>query len=137
WISRLLPSVVEVNLFSRTTWMNLFFSGALYLADQGAEIMSSIVSALTILIVGLLIILGLYFLARRSASLALVAGLALMFTAAKPASAIEVRGGTRVNVPSGETVDNTLIVGGDSVTIDGTVNGDLISWAHRVVIRGE
>jgi hypothetical protein len=136
WLARLLPSVVEVNLFSRTTWMNLFFSGALYLADQGAEIMSSIVSALTTLIVGLLVVGGLYFLARRSASLALVATLALVFATAPAASAIEVRGGGRVNVPSGQTVDSTLIVGGDSVTIDGTINGDLITWAHRVVIRG-
>jgi cytoskeletal protein CcmA (bactofilin family) len=136
WLAGLLPSVVELNLFSRNTWMNLFFSSAVYLADQGADIMSSIVSALSVLIVGLLLAGGLYLLARRSASIALLAGLAAAFATASPASAIEMRRGEKVTVPAGQTVNGTLMAGGDTVTIDGTINGDLISWARRVHIRG-
>ncbi len=41
-----------------------------------------------------------------------------------------------MTVPKGETIDDTLVVAGESATIDGTVNGDLIALAREVHIRG-
>ena len=79
---------------------------------------------------------GAYLLARRSLSMALLAGLVVVFAVPPSASAIEVRRGSTVTVPSGETVDGTLLAGGESVTIDGIVRGDLITWGRRVVVRG-
>jgi len=54
-----------------------------------------------------------------------------------PASAIDLRYGEEsVTVPAGEVVDETLIVQADTVTIDGTLRGDLIAVADRVVVSG-
>jgi hypothetical protein len=47
------------------------------------------------------------------------------------------RGEKPVNVPAGETVDDTLLVtSSSSVDIDGTVNGDLIALAREVRVKG-
>jgi cytoskeletal protein CcmA (bactofilin family) len=48
----------------------------------------------------------------------------------------DVRRGRAVTVPAGETVDDTLVIAGDNVTVDGTVTGDLIAFARQVTIRG-
>jgi cytoskeletal protein CcmA (bactofilin family) len=136
WLESLLPDAVEMNLFNKTAWMDLAFSGALYLANQGVDFMSSIIFPAIGAVLAVAAISGAYLLARRSLSMALLAGLVLVFAVPPSASAIEMRRGQSVTVPSGETVDGTLLAGGESVTIDGTVRGDLITWGRRVVVRG-
>ncbi len=46
------------------------------------------------------------------------------------------RGGTSVDVAAGDTVPNDLFVAAQSVTVDGTVQGDVGALAERVVING-
>ena len=53
-----------------------------------------------------------------------------------PADALEFRRGDTVTIESNETVDDTLLVGGDTVVVDGHVTGDLIVVGERVVMNG-
>src|SRR5690606_121044 len=51
--------------------------------------------------------------------------------------ALEIRRGEAlVIVPSGETIDDTIVAFGESVSIDGEITGDLIVFARRVSVRG-
>jgi cytoskeletal protein CcmA (bactofilin family) len=60
----------------------------------------------------------------------------LFFLVAVPAFAMTVRGGQAVNIKENEDISGTLLVGGNSVTIDGTVHGDVICGSQSVVITG-
>ena len=56
---------------------------------------------------------------------------------ARPAEQGDVfRGGDRVEVGAGQTVPNDLFVAAETVTIDGTVQGDVGALARRVVVNG-
>ncbi|MBI5291171.1 MAG: polymer-forming cytoskeletal protein [Chloroflexi bacterium] len=60
--------------------------------------------------------------------------LAVLFGAAAPARAVEIdNDGT---VAAGEVVDDDLILSGEKVTMDGTVNGILIASGGEVTING-
>jgi cytoskeletal protein CcmA (bactofilin family) len=51
--------------------------------------------------------------------------------------ALEIRRSEQLTtVAAGETIDDTLIILGESVTVDGDVNGDVIALARRVIVRG-
>ena len=41
-----------------------------------------------------------------------------------------------VQVAAGETLDDTLIAAGDTVRVEGTIQGDLIAFARRVEVKG-
>ncbi|PIP48826.1 MAG: hypothetical protein COX14_02585 [Chloroflexi bacterium CG23_combo_of_CG06-09_8_20_14_all_45_10] len=56
----------------------------------------------------------------------LIVTLLTIFTVV-PVLAFDARSGATVTVASGETVDDDLYVGANTVIIDGTINGDL--WA--------
>jgi anti-sigma factor RsiW len=64
--------------------------------------------------------------------LAMVAGLGL----AQPTSAAEVHKQQSYRLEKGQVVHDDLIVAGQSVEIDGTVDGDLIVFARSVTVRG-
>jgi len=53
-----------------------------------------------------------------------------------PVVALDVRNGESVTVASGEVVDDNLFVVADTITIDGTVNGDLGAIGTTVTING-
>lgn len=74
---------------------------------------------------------------RKPAGLAVVvAGLALFLGIPALASAAEVRRGSDITVPSGETVKNDLIAIGPRVLVDGTVDGDLIAFTQNLAVNG-
>ena len=94
--------------------------------------------------VGALIVVGLVALGwirrrlRRSAAVASVVS-ALLFAAALPqqAAAADVRRArSPIVVPAGETVHNDLIAMGPAVRIDGTVEGDLITFTRNLTVTG-
>lgn len=60
----------------------------------------------------------------------------LMIFATVPVVALDVRNGESVTVASGEVVDDNLFVVADTITIDGTVNGDLGAIGTTVTING-
>ncbi|MDX1984677.1 MAG: polymer-forming cytoskeletal protein [Bryobacteraceae bacterium] len=45
-------------------------------------------------------------------------------------------GGNRVLIPQGETLEDSLFASGETVRIDGVVDGDVIAFAQRIEIRG-
>jgi len=67
-------------------------------------------------------------------SLALL--LLAVVSAPGPASALDVRLHRDTHVAADETLDESLVVSGDAVDVDGVVRGDLVAWAERVAVRG-
>jgi anti-sigma factor RsiW len=83
-------------------------------------------------------VLGLFLFSRRSLVTSSILSMLTLLTVFSSSSyGLDIRGGEKpVTVPSGETVDDTLVVAGNSVTIDGTVTGDLVAFTREVIIRG-
>lgn len=74
---------------------------------------------------------------RRSATVGIfltVLGLALI--APQNSAAAELRRGEHVLIPQTETIHNDLIVGGESVHIEGTVDGDVIVFTRDLTVTG-
>jgi len=141
WAGReFLGSTPLFNPLNRTAIITVFVDAALYLANQGASMLYSIVTTLSALTLGFLALVAVRFALRRnSLSMGLLAGLGLTFLLGSPtpAVAIEKRGGTVVTVPAGQTIDDSLLATGQSVSINGTVNGNAYIWCQRVVVRGD
>jgi hypothetical protein len=128
WLSPLDPGAL----------LSFFFSLVLFVANEGFAMLTSTVelAALAVL-VALLAYAGAAFLKPRAGAAVLLS--VLLIAAALPlrSHAFELRqsqGAT--SVPAGETVDDTLLAAGETVSIDGDVNGDLIAFARVVTIRG-
>lgn len=64
-----------------------------------------------------------------------LAAVALSFVASQ-AGAMTHRHAETVTVPAGETLHDSLVVGGEAILIDGIVDGDVIAMGERVVIKG-
>jgi cytoskeletal protein CcmA (bactofilin family) len=60
----------------------------------------------------------------------------LSLTIATPAYAFDGRGGDKVVVPSGETINDDLYAGANEIVLDGTVNGDAVVFAQMVTVNG-
>ena len=69
---------------------------------------------------------------------ALASAVAVVFLAMPvDVQALEVRKDEKaITISKNEVIEDTLMVNGDSVTIDGTIDGDLFVAAERVVING-
>ncbi len=65
---------------------------------------------------------------------ALLAILALSI--ASPALAFDGRGGDTVTIASGETVNDDVYIGGETIVVDGTIKGDLVAFAKTITING-
>ncbi|HMD97520.1 MAG TPA: zf-HC2 domain-containing protein [Terriglobia bacterium] len=141
WAGReFLGSAPLFNPLNRAAIITVFVDAALYLANQGASMLYSIVTTLSALMLGFLVLVAVRLALRRnSLSMGLLAGLGLAFLLGSPApaTAMERRGGTVVTVPASQTIDDSLFVAGQSVSINGTVNGNVYVWCQRVVIRGD
>jgi cytoskeletal protein CcmA (bactofilin family) len=62
---------------------------------------------------------------------------ASLFASPQAASALERRTGEGdMRVGAGETVEESLFISGETVTVDGTIDGDLAAFGERVVLRG-
>ena len=59
-----------------------------------------------------------------------------LFISFSTASAFDARTGDNLVVSSGEVVYEDLFIAGETVTIDGSVEGDLYAAARTVIIRG-
>lgn len=60
----------------------------------------------------------------------------LLAFAATPAFALDHREGSRIVVGAGETVNDDLILTGDTVVIEGNVDGDVFAFANNVQVKG-
>lgn len=75
---------------------------------------------------------------RRRGSIGAAAACVLALVVALPSigHAFERRNAVLITVPAGETIDDTLLATGETIAIDGNVNGDLLAFARSVTIRG-
>lgn len=126
-----------LNPMSPAFYLNLFFSAGTYLFQGGVSMLTSMIQtiAVPLLVVSALVFGAWVVLGRRRASSAL---LALMFALGPVSSAraLEARKGPHASVAANETVDDSLLASGDTVTIDGVVTGNLVAAGRRITVRG-
>jgi cytoskeletal protein CcmA (bactofilin family) len=127
-----------LNPLEPGTLLSLFLSFALFVTNEGAAMLTSTVelAALAVL-VALLAYTGAAFLKPRAGAAVLLSILFLVAALPLPSHAFELRkseGATAV--AAGEKIDDTLLAVGQTVSIDGDVNGDLLALARVVTIRG-
>jgi cytoskeletal protein CcmA (bactofilin family) len=134
-----LPAALEWLDPTRTAGQtNLLLNTITYLVLEGGSMMDSILNSATLIALNLLALIVITVLLRRSiATRAMLSVIALLAVFSSTSYALDIRRGHEsVTVPQGETIDDTLVVFGDSVNVDGTVNGDLIAFARNVSVRG-
>jgi cytoskeletal protein CcmA (bactofilin family) len=74
---------------------------------------------------------------RRAAGAAMLSVLLLVLALPQLGHALEIRRSDALTtLPAGETVEDTLLALGETVSIDGNVNGDLLAFGRRVTVRG-
>jgi cytoskeletal protein CcmA (bactofilin family) len=117
-------------------WWQVLFGAGFYLFENGSEVAQMITSIGVVGLIGALLVWGSWFVRRRGLvkPVMLVAMMAMLF--AGQGNAIEHRKARVVVVAASETVNDTLIATGDSVHIDGTIEGDLILMCRQATIRG-
>jgi cytoskeletal protein CcmA (bactofilin family) len=76
--------------------------------------------------------------AARQRGFAAVAASILAVVIALPSigHALERRTGNLITVEAGETIEDTLFAAGDTIAIDGNVNGDLLAFGRSITVRG-
>ena len=133
-------SLEWLNPFRPEGQLNYLLTSIVYLFDEGGPNLMSLFNNIAILAVGAIVLVGVPRLIRRSTSAGLMLTTLLVVLACSvPSYAIDHRTGGRdgqVVVASGETIDDTLFTGGDSVIIEGTVNGDVMAFGRTIEIRG-
>jgi cytoskeletal protein CcmA (bactofilin family) len=137
WINKLeVPGAVEwVNPFSLGGLTNLMFNFSDYLVHGGTAMLTEYAAFvggafLLLLLGGSALLLG-----RRS-QLPRLGLLLVLVTFALPSSALERRHAEFVSIPAGETIDDTLLVSGNTVRVDGVINGDLLAFAQTLEVGG-
>ena len=126
-----------LNPFNAEGRMNALFN-LLFFMQRGGGDMLERWAALVGGLCGVLAIGGMTLLIARSRRI-LGAGLnvALVLLAfVLPGHALEHRTGTNVTVAQTETINDTLVVHGETVEMDGAVNGDMVAQGRLVAIRG-
>jgi len=113
----------------------LFFSGAFW---KGWDAMRSLMEFLAMATLGTVVIWLLRRHLRRATTFAVVMSAVLCALALPPAAAAaEVRHGTpNYTLSSGEEIKTDLFVVGDSIRINGSVDGDLAVFSRSVTVDG-
>lgn len=137
WVASLIPgSLSWLNPFGPAMRWTLGFGVMNWLVEEGAAMFISPLTAFGLLVFALLIVCAAASLVqRRPVTIGLLAILALVL-GLNSASAVERRSGDVVTIPHDQTVDDSLLVAGEMVKIDGTVTGNLFVFARRVAVKG-
>jgi len=135
WIDKLnIPSALEwFDPVSTDGLTNLIFNLSYYFAHGGIAMLGDYAAALGgfFLLLGGALLLG-----RRWRSHAGLCLLTVLVSLSLPSFALERRHGEFVTVPANETVDDTLLAAGNSIRVEGVVNGDLLAFGRTVEVRG-
>ena len=127
-------------------WLNPFEWGDL--AERGFEVVAFFVYegtamwTATLNAVGAALFVGLFgwvsVAAARRRGFSAVAASLLAVVIALPSigHAFERRTGNLITVAAGETIEDTLFAAGDTIEIDGDVNGDLLAFGRSITVRG-
>ena len=119
---------------------NLATGAVLYLFTEGNTMLETYPLTVATVLAGLTIAwLVAYLRHHRGAMAAGVALMVAMGVSSPEALAIEHRGGDDGNVTlaADETVEDTLILTGRSIVVDGNVTGNLLAFAERIIVNGE
>jgi len=138
WIDELrVPEALEwFNPFSLSGFTNLMFSLSQFFAHGGTAMLTEYAAVVggvfLLLLLGGTLLLGRRWRLPRP-------GLRLMIvflTLSLPSFGLERRHADFVNVPASETVDDTLLAAGNTVRVEGVVNGDLLAFGRTVEVHG-
>ena len=133
-----IPEALEwFNPFSLTGLTNLMFSLSDYFAHGGTAMLTEYAA-----VVGrslFAVAVGRQRTAAGTPRAASQPGLRLLIVLlvlSLPSFALERRHGDFVTVPASETVDDTLVAAGNTVRVEGVINGDLLAFGGTVEVRG-
>src|SRR5947208_2384886 len=136
WVDKLrIPEALEwLNPFSADGLTNLVFNLSYYFAHGGTAMLAdyaAVVGGVFLLLGGALLLGRRWRLHQPGLHLLIV-----LLTLSLPSFALERRHGEFVTVAANETVDDTLLAAGNTVSVEGVVNGDLLAFGRTVEVRG-
>jgi hypothetical protein len=139
WIDHLeIPGALEwFNPFSLNGLTNLMFNLSYYFAHGGTAMLTEYVAVvgglfLVLLLGGSVLLLGRRWrLPKNGLGLLIV-----LLTLSLPSFALERRHEEFVTIAANQTVDDTLLAIGNTVRIEGVVNGDLLAFGRSVEVSG-
>lgn len=116
--------------------LSALFEAFFFLLREGASMLTSFFNVIGVVLLVAAAGVALSLWRRRAQSALLLA--ALVALAAAPSYALEQRHGGKgaVVVAAGETIDDSLLAAGDTVSIDGVVTGNVLAFGRRVSVRG-
>ncbi|MGA2905166.1 MAG: zf-HC2 domain-containing protein [Candidatus Korobacteraceae bacterium] len=140
WINELsIPEALQwLNPFSASGRTNLIFNLSYYFAHGGTAMLSDYAAfvgkiLLLLLLVGSALLLG----RRRRLQQPGLRLLIMLLALSLPGFALERRHSEFVTlVGANETIDDTLLATGNTVRVEGVVNGDLLAFGQSVEVRG-
>lgn len=139
-LSDLLPEPVAwLRLVGATSISDIALRAAFFVAEHIGAMMNSMMETAASAVIVALIAWIVFALGKRIRGPMMIAALVCVgVLQPTPSHALEVRGEEDGNifVAASETIDDTLIVFGETVEVDGNVTGDLIAVGRRVSIRG-
>ena len=137
-VERLVPDVGSwMNWFSLSWFQSLFLNNAVDLMREGPVMLNTLVTVLGVLVLGGIAIGVLrHFLSRHTITVAVLATGVMAVVLPRPAAAIEARHQQEVRVGPNETVHESLAATGQTLDIEGTIDGNLFASGDRLVIRG-
>jgi cytoskeletal protein CcmA (bactofilin family) len=135
WLTTLGEQPIQVD--GRSLVVSAFFEALFFLLHEGASMLTSFLNIIVAILLVAAAGVALALWRRRTQSAILLA--ALVALAASPCHALERRladkGGV-VIVPAGETIEDSLLAAGDTVSVDGVVTGNVLAFGRRVSVRG-
>jgi cytoskeletal protein CcmA (bactofilin family) len=133
------PGIAWLNPVNLKVLLGTILDGLFYITREGGTMLQSSITtaAITGLGLSLLTLASMWILGRRRLAPVTVSAVLIAFLAfPAQASAVEVRDGDKVTIAADEVVDDTLILLGQHVSVEGTVTGDLIAFAEIVDVSG-
>jgi cytoskeletal protein CcmA (bactofilin family) len=137
WLERVsIPQTVEwLNPFNLDGFTNVFFNLSYYFAHGGTVMLADygavVGGVFLVLGAGALLLGRRWRLHQPGLNLLLV-----LLMLSLPSLALERRHGEFVTVPANETLDDTLVAAGNTVRVEGVINGDLVVFAQTLEVRG-
>jgi cytoskeletal protein CcmA (bactofilin family) len=128
WLSPLDPGLL----------LDSFINLVVFLTREGSSMLTSITQAAGSAVLVALFAWGTAAMYRKRAGGAAMLSV-LLLVAALPqlGHAFEIRRTDGLTtLAAGETIEDTLLASGETVSIDGNVNGDLLAFGRRVTVRG-
>jgi anti-sigma factor RsiW len=141
------PALLDFSVPAPLTWFDPFDVGtlvdlavraAIFLVPRGGAIMTSLVeTAAAAAIIGFVVWIAVSLRKRRGPLMLSVLACAVVSLPA-PVQALDIRRADNgsVLIRADETIQDTLIALGETVEVNGDVEGDLIAFGRRVIVRG-